>query len=118
MINHALVLFTVASFAYYSVCALTTKRMAVEFERYGFADKRIFVALSQIFGTLGLIMGFIAPFIGFLAAAGFATQMACAMWVRYKIRDPLLHSLPAAGFFAICIVIAVGFASEAINRQQ
>ena len=64
-------------------CApLTTKRMAIEFERYGFSDKRVFIAMSQILGALGLLMGLIMPIVGIIASAGFTVQMVCALVVR------------------------------------
>ena len=115
LVHNILVVFTAASFMYYAASALTTKRMAIEFERYGFSDKRVFIAMSQILGALGLLMGLIMPIVGIIASAGFTVQMVCVLVVRRRIGDPFLQSLPAVAFFAISIALIAAFAMRAMN---
>jgi hypothetical protein len=109
---YLLVGFTAVSFLCYALSALLAKRMAVEFERYGYADKRVLVAVSQLLGVLGLAVGILVPAIGILASAGLAAQMVCALVVRYRIRDPLLHFVPAAAYLAISIALTATFAAR------
>ena len=115
LVYNLFVVFTAASFLHYAASALTTKRMAIEFERYGFSDKRVFIAVSQILGALGLLMGLIMPIVGILSSAGFTVQMVCALVVRRRIGDPFLQSLPAVAFFAISIALIAEFAMRAMN---
>ena len=113
--HNILVIFTAASFLYYATSALTTKRMAIEFERYGFSDKRVFIAVSQILGALGLLMGLIMPIIGILTSAGFTVQMVSAWVVRRRIGDAFQQSLPAVVYLAISIALIAGFTIKAMN---
>ena len=105
LIHNLLVVFTAASFLCYAASALMTKRMAVEFRRYGFSDKRVLIALSQLFGALGLLVGLTTPLIGIFASACFTVQMVCAVAVRHRIGDPLFQKLPAIAFLAIFIAL-------------
>lgn len=112
---YIMVVFTAASFACYATSALVTKRMVIEFERYGYADKRVFIAISQLSGALGLLAGLVLPAIGILAAAGLSAQMAWALVVRRRIGDPFLQSLPAVAYLAISTTLVATYAVKAIN---
>ena len=115
LIHNLLVVFTAASFLCYAASALTTKRMEIEFMRYGFSDKRALIAISQVLGALGLLVGLIMPLIGILASACLAVQMVCALVVRRRIGDLFLQSLPAIAFLAISTALIVSFAMRAMN---
>ena len=115
LVHNILVIFTAASFFCYATSALSTKRMAIEFERYGFSDKRVVIAVSQILGALGLLMGLIMPIAGILASAGFTGQMVYALVVRRRIGDSFVQSLPAVAFLAISIALIAAFAMKAMN---
>jgi len=115
LIHNLLVVFAAASFLCYAASTLTTKRMAIEFKRYGFSDKRVFIASSQLLGALGLLVGLTIPLIGILASACFTVQMVCAVVVRHRIGDPLFQKLPAIAFLAIFIALFASFSVRAIS---
>ena len=115
LVHKILVIFTAASFLCYATSGLSTERMSIEFKRYGFADKRVVIAVSQILGAIGLLIGLIMPIAGILASAGFTGQMVYALVVRRRIGDSFVQSLPAVAFLAISIALIAAFAVTATN---
>ena len=90
-----LVGFSAASFLFFGVSCLVSKRMAREFERYGLALYRKVTGLLQIAAVVGFVLSPVEPFLGLIAAAGLALQMLLGVAVRIKIKDSLLQTTPA-----------------------
>jgi hypothetical protein len=88
-------------FTSYGLSCFFSKRMGLEFQRYGLARFRRLTGLLQVAGSLGMIAGqFYRPILLF-SAAGLAVMMFLAVLTRFRIQDPLYAALPA---FALCIL--------------
>ena len=101
-----LIWFSALSFLGYGILCLTTPYMVAEFERYGMPDARVITGVLQILASAGLLLGLIVPKLGVLAAVSLALQMLVALFVRIRIEDTLIQSLPATFYLALNAAIA------------
>ena len=92
---------SILAFGFYGALTLLSGEMVAEFERYGLARLRVFIALSQIAGSIGLIAGYYSRPLLLLSAGAFTVMMLLAVLVRIKIRDPILAMIPA--FVLMCL---------------
>ena len=105
-----LFLITALFFLFYGITAITTKKMADEFYRFGLNDRqRKLTGLLQIAGAIGLLAGFIYPILGILASAGFSVMMLVAFIIRIKIRDSFAQASPSLFFMVINIWLTFSF---------
>ena len=88
-------LLSLAAFLYFGSACLVSRRVAVEFERYGLARFRILTGLLELSGALGLALAPAHPVLLVPAAAGLSLLMLLGVATRLRIRDPLLAMLPA-----------------------
>lgn len=78
-----------------------------EFAVYGLPSWSVYVvgALKVILAIL-LLVGIWYPALRFPAAAGLAILLFGSVAMHIKIGDPLIKSLPAGLFLAMCLIIA------------
>lgn len=79
--------------------------MKIEFKRYSLEKLRIVTGFLEILGGLGLLIGLEYTFILKLAALGLAMMMIAALFVRIKIKDSPLQSVPALTLLLINLFI-------------
>ena len=95
-----LVVFSGVSFLVYGIGSFNSKRMNSEFIRWGYKDYRYLIGTFQLLGGVGLLIGlFFKPLI-ILSSSCLTIMMIIAVYVRFKIRDPLEMTLPAL-FYSI-----------------
>ncbi len=93
------------AFLFYGYVCVFTDKLVLEFERYGLSNMRILTGCLEIVGALGVLCGIRYPIIGILASLGLSLMMLCAVYVRIKIRDSLLETLPAIILFWVNVLI-------------
>lgn len=86
---------SVVLFLWYGASCFVSKKMVLEFDRYGLPQLRIVTGALQIAGSIGIIAGnFYQPLL-VLSAGGLALMMLFAFLTRIKIRDPFLYAIPS-----------------------
>lgn len=101
-----LIILSSVSFFGFGFGCLFSRRLALEFGRYGLSQYRNLTGILQILAATGLLLGLTIPWIGGIAAAGLALQMACGLGVRVKIGDPWHLCLPAGFYMILCGYLA------------
>ena len=91
-----LTLLSAVSFVCFAVGYLLAPKMRLEFERYGVGRYRHLVASLQLLGAVGQLTGLFYPPLASLAAGGLMAMMLIAVFVRFKIGDTLVQTIPAA----------------------
>ena len=94
-INILLILFSGISFISYGIGSFNSKRMNSEFERWGYKDYRYLIGGFQLLGGIGLLVGLLFDELLLVSSCGLTFLMIAAVYVRFKIRDPLKMTLPA-----------------------
>jgi hypothetical protein len=84
-----------------------SKKMVLEFERYGLRQFRILTGVLQILGSLGLVIGFFQPLFTLISSLGLAVLMFLGIITRIRIRDSLLQTAPAFVFFSVNLYIFI-----------
>jgi hypothetical protein len=102
----------IISFLVYGSRCLCAAEMVREFKRWGVPHLRYVTGLLELLGALGLLVGQWMPWIGFLAAAGLSLLMLCGVFVRIRIRDTLLQTLPAVAFLIVSVLVTYRFAKH------
>ena len=82
-------------FFLYGLHCLFSKKMVLEFERYGLAKFRVLTGILEISGALGQIIGLWVPQISLLASLGLTLLMICGVGARWRIKDPIICFIPA-----------------------
>ena len=95
MLQDILILFSSISFVIYSLNSIFSKRMILEFSRWGVGDLRILVASFQMFGGLGLLLGLYNVWLLCLASFLLVLMMISAVIIRIRVKDSFLMTLPA-----------------------
>jgi len=99
--------FSGLSFVVYGLSCLRSRAMVREFERFGLANFRVLTGVLEVFGGAGVLIGlWYAPLL-LIASAGLTVLMALGVGVRLRIRDGVLQTLPAFGFFVLNGYVAV-----------
>jgi hypothetical protein len=98
-------LLSFSAFLFYGYVCVFTDKLVPEFERYGLSHMRVLTGCLEILGALGVLCGICCSIIGILASLGLALMMLCAIYVRIKIRDSLLETLPAIILFFVNVFI-------------
>lgn len=95
-----------ASFAWYGLSCLVSRKMVPEFERYRLGRVRLLTGSLQVAASVGLALGYLfsRPLL-LVSAGGLATMMLLAVIVRLRIRDPLYAAIPALALFCINLFI-------------
>jgi len=96
-----LVLFSGFSFLFFGCACFVSKKMKLEFERYGLPSFRKMIGALQLLGGAGLIVGMVySPALQLYAAFGLSVLMLLGFLVRLKIKDALLLAAPSL-FYAL-----------------
>jgi len=96
----------IISFLGYGSHCLFAEAMAHEFRRWGVPHLRYITGLLEVLGALGLFCGQWVPWLGVFSAAGLALLMLCGIFVRIRVRDSLLQTLPAVLFLVVSVLVA------------
>jgi hypothetical protein len=88
------------SFLYHGARCIFSKKIEIEFDRYGLSGFRKLTGVLQILGSLGIAAGFFIGGLTALSSLGLSILMMMGFFVRLKIRDPFLSTLPAL-FFSV-----------------
>jgi len=94
-LNLFLVLFSGVSFVFYGIGSFNSKRMISEYIRWGYKDYRYLIGGFQFIGGIGLLVGLFIDELLIISSGGLTFLMIMAVYVRFKIRDPLKITLPA-----------------------
>ncbi|MGB3607056.1 MAG: DoxX family protein [Psychroserpens sp.] len=106
-----LTLFSSLSFIFYGLSCLTSKRMAIEFGRFGLTPKqRDITGILQLTGGLGLGIGYylFTPLADF-SAFGLSLLMFLGFIVRLKIKDSVIASAPALMYALLNLYLGLRF---------
>jgi hypothetical protein len=104
-------LFSALSFVFYGLSCLISKRMVIEFNRFGLnKSQRQLTGALQLIGGLGLLIGYFQSLLLAAASAtGLALLMILGFLVRLKIKDSVLLSAPSLMFALLNIYLALHF---------
>lgn len=105
MFIKGLTFFSGFSHFFYGIIALFHPFFIAEFERYGFADYRMFIGVVQALLGLGLLVGFYFHKINMFAALGLIILMLGALLTRIYIEDTVIQSAPATVYLCINFLI-------------
>ena len=90
------------AFIFYGFLCLFTNHMKEEFERYELVRFRSITGFLEVCGGLGCLVGyFYSDLLYYLSCIGLGILMTMGTFVRFKMRDPLIDTLPA--IFLGCI---------------
>ena len=96
-----LVAFSAVSFVFFGLACLKSEKMHSEFARYGLNRWRTTVGTLQLLGAAGLLVGFWSDTIAAIASAGLMLIMFLGVYVRLKIHDTPLQTLPALFYMVL-----------------
>jgi uncharacterized membrane protein YphA (DoxX/SURF4 family) len=105
MLLRTLIVVSAISFLFYGVNCLFNKKMSQEFKRFGLSKFQKLTGILQIIGATGLLMGYFYPILILIASAGLSLLMLLGFFVRLKIKDGLLLSLPSFAFMLLNLYI-------------
>ena len=104
-ITQAILVFSAISFIFYGINSFASKRMVLEYERWGFKSQRIILGCCQLLGGLGLLVGL--KFAPLLTITSFLLlcMMITAVFVRIRIKERIIRILPALFYLVLTFVI-------------
>jgi hypothetical protein len=89
----------------YGLACLFADGMETEFQRFGLSRFRRLTGWLEVAGALGLCAGLIVPVFTIVSAAGLAWLMLLGVFVRVRVRDSLLETMPAAVLLLVNLFI-------------
>lgn len=98
------------SFVYYGFSSFFSKKMKVEYKRWGYPEQRFMIGSLQLLGGLGLFLGFVFEPLIPLSSASLMLLMLAAIGVRIKIEDQPLRMIPALFYAVLNFLILVNSA--------
>ena len=105
-----LILISGISFVYYGLSSFFSKKMKVEYNRWGYPEQRLVIGSLQLLGGLGLFVGFVFEPLIPLSSASLMLLMLAAIGVRIKIEDQPLKIIPALFYAVLNFLILVNSA--------
>ena len=96
----SILLFSAVSFIIYGVSSFYSKRMISEYLRWGCQNYRALIASLQLLAGIGLLLGIVYPLLLSLVSSSLTLMMLVAIFVRIRINDTLINTLPAV-FYAV-----------------
>ena len=105
VITQTILFFSAISFIIYGINSFFSKRMILEYERWGFKNQRILLGCFQLLGGLGLLVGLKVPLM--LSAASFLLlcMMVTAVFVRIRTKERIVRMLPALLYVVLTFII-------------
>ena len=105
MTKRTMIFFSGFSHLFYGIIALTHPFYVTEFERYGFGDYRLPIAIFQSLLGIGVLLSFYYTKIGKYAALLLSLLMGGALCTRIYIGDDVLQSAPALMYLILNLYI-------------
>lgn len=105
MIKEIFVLFCSISFVIYSLHSVFSRRMIMEFSRWGIGNLRILVASFQMLGGIGLLLGMYNIWVLCLVSFFLMLMMITAIIIRVRVRDSFLQTVPALMYALLSFII-------------
>jgi len=102
-----LIIISGVSFIYYGILAFVSKKMILEYTRWGYAELRFLIGGLQLSGGLGLLVGLYFNLLIPLSSASLMFLMLAAIAVRINIKEQLTKMLPALFFAVINFLILI-----------
>ena len=103
--SQVIILFISFSFLFYALHALFSQKMKDEFSRWGVQKYRILISCIQLSSGFSLLLSFFYPFLVIYCSSIFFTMMLGAIFVRIRIKDSFLDTLPALLYFFLNAII-------------
>ena len=103
--SQVIILFISFSFIFYALHALFSKKMKDEFSRWGVQKYRILISCIQLSSGFSLLLSFFYPFLIIYCSSVFFFMMIGAIFVRIRIKDSFLDTLPALLYFFLNAII-------------
>ena len=103
-----IVLITISSllFIIYGLLCINTDHMVAEFERYGVSKYRTLVGYLELLGGLGQLLGyFYLEQLFIFSTTGLVVLMSMAVTLRWRLKDPYIQIIPAAGLLVINAIL-------------
>ena len=100
-----IILFISLSFIFYALNAIFSKKMKDEFTRWGFQKYRILISCIQLSSGFFLLLSLFYPFLVIYCSSIFFIMMLGAIFVRIRIKDNFLDTLPALFYFFLNAII-------------
>ena len=88
-----LTIFSGVSFIFYGILALVSKKMILEYNRWGYAELRFLIGALQLLGGLGLLLGLYFNLLIPLSSASLMLLMLAAIGVRFNIKEESIKML-------------------------
>ena len=103
--SQVIILFISFSFLFYALHALFSQKMKDEFSRWGVQKYRILISCIQLSSGFSLLLSFFYPFLVIYCSSIFFIMMLGAIFVRIRIKDSFLDTLPALLYFFLNAII-------------
>tara|TARA_Y100000385_G_C12932739_1_gene567481 strand:- start:452 stop:796 length:345 start_codon:yes stop_codon:yes gene_type:complete len=103
--NLIFILFSAISFVVYGINSFFSKRMVVEYERWGFKNQRVILGTCQVLGGLGLLVGLVIPLLLSVTSFLLMCMMLAAVFVRIQLKEKVIQMLPALLYVAVNLMI-------------
>ncbi|MDG1718786.1 MAG: DoxX family protein [Flavobacteriales bacterium] len=100
-----ILLFSAISFIFYAVSSLYSERMILEYNRWGYKKFRKIISLLQFLGGFGLLFGLYFPLLLIIVSALLTLMMIIAIYVRIRIKDNIINTLPAILYTILNFII-------------
>ena len=94
-------------FLWYGLTCLYSNGMLDEFARFGLSRYRRVTGGFEVLGALGLLAGLVVPSLIVVSAGGLSLLMLLGVVTRIRVRDPLLHMMPALLLLLLNLFLAV-----------
>ncbi len=79
--------------------------MLSEYARWGYKNQRILLGCLQLLGGAGLLIGIVNPILLSVASFLLTFMMITAIFVRIKIKDSFVQTLPATFYTVLNFII-------------
>ena len=90
-----LILISALSFFYFGLNSLFSKKMLVEYNRWGFAKYRQIIGSLQFLASFGLVAGLYFKYLVSIVSFLLFVMMVFAVFTRIKVNDSFIETLPA-----------------------
>lgn len=105
-----------AGFFCYGAACLVSRRMRDEFARYKLPQMRVWTGVLQVAAGIGLVAGYVYPICALLASLGLSAMMIVALWVRWRIKDPVGGFLQALACLILNTFVFQGYLARMMQK--
>tara|TARA_S200000501_G_C20208874_1_gene476254 strand:+ start:115 stop:453 length:339 start_codon:yes stop_codon:yes gene_type:complete len=104
-----LILISGVSFVIYGISSFFSKKMLLEYKRWGYPEQRQLIGSLQLLGGTGLLLGLYFETLVPLCSSSLLLLMLAAIGVRIKIKDQPYVMIPALFYAIINFLILVNY---------